>query len=269
MNLLSIDFLSNNFLGWIFFDRFSFELFSGQGQKRCSWKELVKGRTDFEKVARFNKILNYKNLNDLGMPNGGNGQPLDTPQGSLECLVQTYFDGCQPAVDDYVPDSVLEIDIEVDEVAFITEDWVREAIKYFDDHKAAGLDEFKPIVLKHLGDNMIKRLTGIYKASYILGYIPTHWRESKVILYQSQVKMIIVTQGRSGPSRWCHLMMITMERVVLWHLQETTLLESPLSENQHAFCKGRSTDSVLSNMVEYLEDGIVNGQHAMHSALRI
>ena len=49
----------------------------------------------------------------------------------------------------------------------------------------------------------------------------------------------------------------------LWQLTETTLADNPLSDNQHAFRKGFSTESALSNMVEYVEKAFVQKGYAL------
>ncbi len=49
-------------------------------------------------------------------------------------------------------------EIEVPEVEFISPTRVRKAIWSFGDLKAAGPDELKPIVLKHLGEKAVNKL---------------------------------------------------------------------------------------------------------------
>ena len=55
----------------------------------------------------------------------------------------------------------------------------------------------------------------------------------------------------------------TLERVVLRHLEATTLADHPLNEAQHAFRVGRGTDSALSNMVGYIETAFQANQKAL------
>ena len=44
------------------------------------------------------------------------------------------------------------------------------------------------------------------------------------------------------------------------HLQNTTFVNNPLSPNQHAFRKGFSTESALSNMTEYIERAVIKNK---------
>ena len=51
----------------------------------------------------------------------------------------------------------------------------------------------------------------------------------------------------------------TLERLILWHMEETILKEFPINKDQHAFRKGRSTESALSDLVDYLESETLRG----------
>ena len=59
-------------------------------------------------------------------------------------------------------------EIDVPEVEFISPTKVRKAIWSFGDLKAAGPDELKPIVLKHLGEKTVNKLIEFFKASSLL-----------------------------------------------------------------------------------------------------
>ena len=44
-----------------------------------------------------------------------------------------------------------------------------------------------------------------------------------------------------------------MERLILWRLNDTTLKDNPLHENQHAFRAGKSTETALTALVKRIE----------------
>ena len=52
-----------------------------------------------------------------------------------------------------------------------------------------------------------------------------------------------------------------LERIVQWHFNET-ILQKPLS-NQHAYTKGRSCDSALSEVVNKMERGMIKKEHTL------
>ena len=55
----------------------------------------------------------------------------------------------------------------------------------------------------------------------------------------------------------------TLERLILWKLEATTLRTNPLHEQQHAFRLGKGTDSAVSAFVDKVEAAYQNGQVAM------
>ena len=54
-----------------------------------------------------------------------------------------------------------------------------------------------------------------------------------------------------------------IERILLNEIEQTTLKTTPLNPNQHAFLKGSSCDSALSDMVDYIEKSIMQGEYAL------
>ena len=129
---------------------------------------------------------------------------------------------------------------------FITEQKVRLAISTFGDSKSPGPDGIRPIVLKKLGSNAIKRLTHIFKASYLIGYTPKSWRKSNVIFIPKPNKDDYSDPRSFRPISLMTFFMKVMERLVLWHLNETAFRDNPLNDNQHGFRKGKSCDSALT-----------------------
>jgi ribonuclease HI len=90
-----------------------------------------------------------------------------------------------------------------------------------------------------------------------LEYVPTSWRKSKAIFIPKTGK-----EDYSLPRSWRPISLMsftfkTLERLILWHLEETILTEFPFHKNQHAFRKGRSTESALSDTVDILESEVL------------
>ena len=176
----------------------------------------------------------------------------DSPEESLAKVIDTHF----PGNNERDPDSSAEIrlvDIGDPKAAFLSVDQIKTAASLFDDHKAPGPDGFCPVVLKHLGIMALSRLSEIYKASFLLGHVPRIWRTSKVIFIPKAGKKDYSEARSFRPISLSSFMLKTMERVVLWHMNETTFKTNPLSRNQHAFRPGFSTETALTNMVNSIE----------------
>jgi hypothetical protein len=48
----------------------------------------------------------------------------------------------------------------------------------------------------------------------------------------------------------------TLERLVLWHIEETNLTDRPMHKSQYGFREGKSTDQALSMAVNIIEKGL-------------
>jgi hypothetical protein len=55
----------------------------------------------------------------------------------------------------------------------------------------------------------------------------------------------------------------TLEKLVLWHIEETYLTNRPMHESQYGFCKGKSTDQALSKAVFIIEKGLNQGEYVL------
>jgi hypothetical protein len=58
-------------------------------------------------------------------------------------------------------------------------------------------------------------------------------------------------------------MLKTLERLVLWRLEETTFKRFPLHKNQHAFRRGHSTEIPLSKLTNFVENAFTNKEFAV------
>ena len=102
-------------------------------------------------------------------------------------------------------------------------------------------------------------MRALFAASMELQYVPRQWRVSKAVFIPKAGK-----EDYANPRAWRPISLMsfvfkTLERLLLWHLEETVLAEYPMHHNQHAFRKGRSTESALSDTVDHLEHSTLNG----------
>ena len=149
------------------------------------------------------------------------------------------------------------------QVQFINVDRVRWSISSFKPHKAAGPDGIKPVVLQNCGPNFLNRLTNFYKASVILGYVPTSLCDSKVIFIPKTGKDEYSIPKSFRPISLTCTIFKVLERVLLNELELNTFTAHPICERQHAFRKGSSCDSALSDMVDNIEKSILRGEYAV------
>ena len=146
---------------------------------------------------------------------------------------------------------------------------IRAAFRKFGDKKAAGVDQIKPVVLKHLPNSTIKRLAGLYRASLALGYMPTDWLISKTIFIPKPGKENYKLAKSFRPISLSSFILKGLERVVSWYMEETVLVEKPLSRWQHGFRKDKSTTSAISQVVNYIEGAKCQGEYCVAILLDI
>ena len=237
-----------------------------KAKKRISWQQFVEKHTNFEAVAKFNKMLNRTSLNSLGIIKDANGEAFDSPEQSLNHLTEIHFKDCKDSKPTNIPPSppdTLSVDLDSQDVEFITKERVLQAIESFGDYKCGSGDGIKPIVLKNMGNSALTHLTTLIKVSHLLGYVPDSWRDSKVIFIPKPGKSDYTNPKSYRPISLLSFLFKVHERVVLYHLQETILVDSPLSIDQHGFRKGRSCESALSNFVEQIETANEKQQYAL------
>ena len=143
--------------------------------KRDSWREMVRSVETTSEMSRLNKIIKNEEINKLGLLKKSNGTMTTDTDETLEVLMNEHFPGNVPE-ETLIPNKTK---CKVEDLEWITEQRVKKAIKGFDAHKAAGLDELKPIVLQNFPNKIIETLTILYTACITVGYTPTCWRESK------------------------------------------------------------------------------------------
>ena len=188
---------------------------------------------------------------------------LDTPEETLQLLVDTHFPGNTTDLPPAPPSFVQRCRLDDEGALFISPASVKSAIKGFGSFKAPGPDGLPPCVYKHLGDQAIERLTAIYKASFLLGYTPKSWRNAKVIFLPKPGKDDYTVPRSFRPITLSNVMLKIMERVVQRDLEETCFRQEPLHTDQHTFRVGRGTDTALSRLVDTVEGAMSKKEYAL------
>ena len=229
--------------------------------KREGWKNFCNEADNPAKVAAINRIIKAKTQQQIGILRREDGTMCQGPEESLKRLTDVHFPGSMPIRKD--EEIKVSCDINNDAAYFINETTVRQAIITFGDFKAPGPDGIPPKVLKQIGPRALKMLTRMYKASYLLGYVPLVWRQARVIFIPKEGRKDYAEPRSFRPITLSNFIVKAMERVVLWEFNNTTLTQNPLNVNQHAFRKGKSTESALSTMVDHIEKALQKDEIAL------
>ena len=117
--------------------------------KRVSWKHLVSGSNSQKNAALLSKIVQHKiNTNSIGYLKLPDGSTTTSIGASLEALVDQHFpDNSTQGPLPPLPSAPLR---PLKDFPWINDKLITQAIHSFKHDKAAGPDDFKPIVLQNL-----------------------------------------------------------------------------------------------------------------------
>ena len=185
--------------------------------KKSAWREFCEEADNPSAVSKVNKVIQGRTSQTLGLMKRSDGTLLPSPEISLIHVINTHFPGNRMRLPDL--NSPLDtVNIYSREAEFLHEQAAAESIQAFGAKKAAGPDELPPCVFQHFGEATIRRLVKLFKASYLLGYVPEQWRNGKVIFIPKPGKSDYATPRSFRPITLSSFMIKVMERIVLWHL---------------------------------------------------
>ena len=138
-----------------------------------------------------------------------------------------------------------------DFVEYINTVKVRNAMRSFGNRKAPGSDRFKSIVLKNLNEKAVIFLTLFYKMTISTQQIPSSWRKMDVIFIPKPGKEDYSSPKFYRPITLSSFVLKGLERIMLWYLREKVVTKA--LESQHAYTRGLSTESALSEVLDYVE----------------
>jgi retron-type reverse transcriptase len=238
--------------------------------RRKDWQQSTSDTADLAGMAKLTRTLKGGDHNAIGLLKRPDKTYASDPKETLDILMSEHFpdsvevtetDENDPPQNAHPAD--LNHNTPLEDLAWINDDLVEKAMKSFTKHKAAGPDGLQPIMLHNLPDNLRKDLTTIYKACLSTGYTPKEWRKSKTIFIPKPGKTDYTEPRAYRPISLTSFLFKTLERLVYWHLEDTTLKTHPLSKQQHAFRRGFSTETALSRVINRLEKAVFNGKLAI------
>ena len=254
--------------------------------KNENWQKFCDSIDSPESMAKFNKVIQFNTKKTFGMLKNSDGTYTKTVDEAITLLMDVCFPGSIPSLGGRTISAVqnrpqrattgrdpskisnkkwkskVVYEAELQE-SFINDFKVAEAFKTFGPDKAAGPDGIRPRILQMLDNNAIKRITNLYRACLEIGYTPESWRKANVVFIPKCGKEDYSEVKSWRPISLTSFMLKSLERIVLWELEDKTLKIKPISKNQHAFRKGYSTETALSDFIDDVESAILRGQYAL------
>ena len=221
-----------------------------RNSKLESFRELVRETDSVPAMSKLDKILDRKEASKLGFVTKNDGVCTTSTDETLRVMFTEHFPGSEPTTDLDVRSNTEGDPRPIDELEWVTDFRIKEAIKLFEPHKAAGPDGLRPIVLQNFPDTLITYLRHLYTACFQMGFTPSQWCHSLVIFLPKPGKKNYKALRSFRPISLAAFLFKTAERLITWRTAETAL---PLHPRQFAFQKNISTDHALSYSLDVIE----------------
>lgn len=228
--------------------------------RRVAWRKFTSEADSPQSVARLQKILQFQARPSISVFRKDNGDFSEPGLDSIQCLVNKHFPSAAPVThepynSDNNTDSISPLRHYDD---WINDELVTKALLGFDAKKSPGPDLLKPLVFKHFTPKLIAFLTKIYKCCVYLHYTPREWKKTRVVFIPKPGKDSYVSPKDYRPICLSNYLLKALERLAVWRVDQA-LVDHPLHAKQHGFLPGRSTESAISNTVNYAERALFQG----------
>ena len=229
--------------------------------RKESWREFTSSVNDIHSMAKVTKIVRSEPLQDVGLLKKENGAMCTSASETIDVLLKEHFPQCDLGKQDDKRPSTNRVWIQ--DIPWINIERVKKAISEFGPLKACGKDGIKPTVLQNLPDVAIESIMKIFTAIMTLSYTPKDWRTSIVEFITKPGKTDMTDPRSYRPISLLSHIFKTLERLTLYHLDETAFRNKPMHRNQFAFRKDMGTDNALSNTVNEIERGLANNEYVI------
>ena len=218
-----------------------------RNKKKETEKNIVKYRKSNPKMFYSHINRAKKTKSRIGPLMNEKNEIIIEPQEQAK-IMNEYFSSVftttqdEPPTPRELPDGSEEL-TEID----ITAQLVNDAIGKLKEYSAPGPDNIPPKVIVELKDELTIPLLILFRKSMEAGKIPDDWREANITpLFKKGTKS---DPGNYRPVSLTNVIGKTMERVVKVALTNYIEKNKRLSDSQHGFRNGRSTQT---NLIEYL-----------------
>lgn len=239
--------------------------------KRQALKDMTNELNNIKDTSRLRKILSK----DLHVPSNlqSPGQTwTHTSEETLKLLFEIHFPGCTEAqtctTRTFVYDNNENTERKSNIRDIITIDKLEWAVNSFSPYKSPGLDGIYPIMLQKSFDIIGILMMEIYQACLDLQYFPTAWKETKVVFIPKAGKIQHFSPKDYRPISLSSFFLKTFERIIDDYIK-SKFRSFDFSHNQHAYLKGKSVETALSDVVCNIEKSLHYKEYTLASFLDI
>lgn len=234
---------------------------------RTSWHSFCDSIESTKETARLRRILS-KTKETPSQILKTDGTWTEDSDEILSLLLYTHFPE-STSLTVPINEGYANSDTDMDTgTGMVTRERVQWALKSFDPYKSPGPDGVFPILLQEAGEPLVQLLINIFRACLEFEYVPQNWRKSKVVFIPKAGKIQHTTPKDFRPISLSSFLLKTFERVLETHVREN-LVDGMVAKSQHAYKKGRSTDTALHSVVSIVERSLESREYTLATFLDI
>ena len=235
-------------------------------EKSNSWIEFTSNLEGYRNISTLFKNLKHDTSFSVPLLKHNN-RIARSPDENLEILRLTHYKNSTLAYSlDYGDNSPMgELPPVLSE--FFDLPNLRKAIQSLPNGKAPGPDGIKNEILKRLPNSYVCELLGQFRASISGGFIPTVWLNMDAFFIKKGGDRVNDEPKTYRPIGLSSSILKLCERLINWRLKDTILRCGV--PKQHAFTIGLSTETAISDVVNFLEKAKFNGQKALVMSIDI
>ena len=242
-------------------------------RKKEEYKNFTSSISSISDMSRFSRgVLDKSSKVELGQLQKPNGKMTHGPKESVDVLFNHYFPGSKRKFENNIkyrnPESLNTYTFDKSGQTMLNATKLKHAFKEFQNHKAPGPDGLKPIVLKNLDTKTLVRLAYIYEACYKLAHVPEKLQESIIAFIPKPGKKDYIQCKSWRPITLLNFLFKGLEKVILRYLQEK-YGEKIQFNSQHAYTCGKSTETAIAEVVNYIEQTALRNKHCYGTFLDI
>ena len=227
-----------------------------------SWQSLCEGMKDLAAPARLQRLMKLGGKKEIGTVRDKEGNFSTTPLETLNILLEHHFpdrDRINEVGELDFLDNVGRIDRNmIDKI--VCKESTKAAIDTFGSFKSPGVDGVYPIMLQKGFKVLSRQIELLYKKCLEEERVPKAWLESRVAFIPKPAKIDYTEPKSYRPISLSSFLLKGLERLIYWHIQDTTFKQSPLNKNIFSYREGMGTEEALHNLVRKIEKAKEKGE---------
>ena len=231
-------------------------------EKAESWKLFTSNISSSKNIASLFKTLKHKNNFNLPLLTRQDGTMSLGQEDNLTILRQSHFsnsdanftrdEGDNQIRENTLPDSLSD---------FLSIELLTKAIASLPNGKAPGPDGIKNEILSRLPAHYKQELLNQFRFSIANSYLPLSWLDINAIYIKKAGNRSASNPKTYRPIGLSSSLLKLCERLINWRLKSTVLSKG--IPKQHAFTLGKSTETAISDLVNFMEKAKSNNQMAI------